>query len=669
MSPDKTKTHRLTALDGLRGISSLLVLATHIKLDIPQLTDSISFLPLRYVVRTVLNTGNISVGFFFILCGFLMAYLYENPPNYTQFVQKRYFRIFSVLIVAVVISFSVLYLGLQSVGLLLATLLLVPAVFRVGYAVLYKLLRNQFIFWLFIFFIGSQALVAFINYFIVFRIGAQEFFSLPKAIYTTFMFATNYTLTFIFGDYIPMVDGGYWSLVSEVMFYLVYPLVAWLLIAPLKKLSKYYWIAWYSASMVAGYGLSVLFRNLLSFDTAHIHFAHFFTVGMMIALAYKEKNIVLFKIITFLETPLGQLVGIVAYILPVASAFWLGQISGVYIPYIVTFCLAPLMGLAVIATIAQKSLLSRLLNARIFLLLGAISFPLYVIHSPIVNVMWKTMGVESNTSLWAPYLLITVCFSLLAAYYLHVVVEKFYFVVTKQMKRENTTALRAPQISTKMLIIGSAVLCVVAVFVAFQKDFGLLSIVQAHDRASLVLSQPNAIDISLLQTPILRGEFKAQSDNLGIVTMKIAYGGTIDHDRKAQEAKTTSSLIFRIREKGARTWLHESTHTSWKISSDKPYPFGFPEIANSQGKWYEFQLENTGATRQDYIVVLNLYENFHSVYKVTKDTIRTNPLAIAHLLLNKVSGAFLQREALLILGVYVVMLGFVIVIRKKSQSQ
>jgi uncharacterized membrane protein len=95
-SQSQPNSNRLTALDGLRGISSLLVLATHLKLDIPLLTDQIAFLPLRFIVRTIMNTGNISVGFFFILCGFLMAYLYEDPRSYVSFVQKRYLRIFTV---------------------------------------------------------------------------------------------------------------------------------------------------------------------------------------------------------------------------------------------------------------------------------------------------------------------------------------------------------------------------------------------------------------------------------------------------------------------------------------------------------------------------------------------------------------------------------------------
>lgn len=73
MSLSQSHSNRLTALDGLRGLSSLLVFATHLKLDIPLLTDQIGFLPYRFLLRTVMNTGNISVGFFFILCGFLMV--------------------------------------------------------------------------------------------------------------------------------------------------------------------------------------------------------------------------------------------------------------------------------------------------------------------------------------------------------------------------------------------------------------------------------------------------------------------------------------------------------------------------------------------------------------------------------------------------------------------
>lgn len=666
-SQSQPNSNRLTALDGLRGISSLLVLATHLKLDIPLLTDQIAFLPLRFIVRTIMNTGNISVGFFFILCGFLMAYLYEDPRSYVSFVQKRYLRIFTVLIVAVVVSFSVLYLGIKSVALLLATLILVPVAFRVVYIALFKLLQNRFIFRFFIFIIGSQIIVAFINYFIVFRIGAQEFYSLPKALYTSFMFATNYTLTFIFGDYIPMVDGGYWSLVAEVMFYLIYPFIAWLIIQPIKQLSKHYWTLWYFASMLTCFGLALLFKNLLSFDTAHIHFAHFFTVGMIIAMAYKENTKVLQQLLSFFESYLGQMVSILLYVIPVASAFWLGYISSTYTKYLVAYGLAPFMGLAVIALIAQRNILSRFLRTPIFLFLGAISFPLYVIHSPIVHVVWQTLRIESYPFRWLQFLVLATALSLGAAYYLHIVIERFYFIVTKQMK-QNMEMRRASrqQLSVK-LILSSLVICLVLIFVAFQQNFSLLSFVNNHDKQSLIIKNSSDAQYSLLENNKMHGTFKANEDNLGIVTMKIQHIGTINQDRGIQEKKDANILIFRVRKEEDKTWYHESQHISWKISSEKPYPFGFPQIAISRNKWFEFELESKGASIDDYSIVVDPGKNFRSVYKTSKSLLVHNPLLIIPIVWNKVYGAFSQREAQIVFVVYLFTLCFVWYVQDKAK--
>jgi len=664
MSQLQSNSNRLTALDGLRGLSSLLVLATHLKLDIPQITTQIPFMPLRFLLRTIMNTGNISVGFFFILCGFLMAYLYENPKSYVYFAQKRYLRIFTVLIVSVVISFAVVTLGMNTIPMLLFMLLLVPLVFRIGYAAALSILKHKFIFWFFILIISSQIIVAFINYFIVFRIGAQEFFSLPKALYTSFMFATNYTLTFIFGDYIPMVDGGYWSLVSEVMFYLVYPFIAWHIIKPLQRLSRYYWIAWFMVSMIACYGFSILFKNLLAFNTAHIHFAHFFTVGMMIALAYKSKSKFITKLITFFQTPVGQVVSILCYGIPVASAFWLGYISNPFTQYIVAYGLAPLMGLAVIALLAQKNYLTRLFNTRIFLALGTISFPLYVIHSPIVNVLWKTIEVQNTTDLWLLYLVLAVCLSIGAAYYLHIVIERFYFIATRTIQDPNPSKHTESVPSLKKLFFASLVICMVSIFVAFQQNFSLLSLVRSHDTSTLVIEGGNINDYSLLSNDKIRGSFLAYENKLGIVTMHLKHVGILKEETNAQDNKRSNVISFRIKEKGDSTWYHESQHIGWKISSEEPYPFGFPEFENSKNKWFEFEIESKRATEKDHTIILTPNKYLQTVYKIPKSVILKEPSSILLILQNKIYGAFSQLEAQIVMGIYAISVLFIWILNK-----
>lgn len=665
MSPSPQKT-RLTALDGLRGLSSLLVLATHLKLDTQEIVGQIGFVPLRFLVRTVLNTGNISVGFFFILCGFLMAYLYENPKSYLLFVQKRYSRIFTVFLVAVTISFAVMQLGIQSTGMLVLLIVVVPLVFKLGYITLHTILKTRFLFWFFIFIISSQAVIAFANYFIVFRMGAEEFYSLPKVVYTSFMYATNYTLTFIFGDYIPMVDGGYWSLVSEVMFYLVYPLVAWFLIQPMQKLSKHYWVLWYLASMICAYGLSLLFKNLLAFDTAHIHFAHFFTVGMMIALAYKSNFQPLDRLISFFQTPVGQFASILAYVFPVASAFWLGYIENQYTAYVVTFGLAPFMALAVIAVMGSRNSMSRLFSTKLFVFLGAISYPLYVIHSPIVHVLWNSLQVETNMSNVAYYLPLVIVASLAGAYYLHKVIESFYFAVTNKYKQDNQAPSKAMKLSGRKLLVGSLILCLVSVFIAFQKDFSLLSLVQSHDNTTLTLPTNKDSTYSLFEHGVFRGKFLANDNKMGIVMLSLKHIGAIHPDRSIQESLPSSVVRFRIREAGSKEWHHESQHTGWKISADEPYPFGFPEIADSKGKWYEFELSSEKATVGDHMLIIKPQENFRSVYKMSRSMVMREPLSMVRILQNKIYGAFSQPEAQTILLIYFFTIVFIVYVNRRA---
>lgn len=660
MSEPQSHSNRLTALDGLRGLSSFLVLITHLKLDTPQIINLIGFDPLRVLIRTLMNTGNISVGYFFILCGFLMVLLYESPQSYIGFVQKRYFRIFSVFIVAVCISFGVITLGIEGFVPLLALLVLIPIVLRLAYSACYAIARQKFLVLFFLFIIAVQIAVAFTNYFIVFRIGAQQFYALPNVIHTSFVFLTNATLTFIFSDYIPMLDGGYWSLVTEVMFYLIYPLVAWLLITPIKRLSKRYWILWYFASMITYYGFSVLFQNLLSFETAHVHFAHFFTVGMMIALAYKSQDPLLMKLIKFFETPIGHAVSIFVYVVPVGLAFWLGYISNPFTKYLVAYGFAPFMGLAVIAILAQRNVLARIFNTRLLLFLGAISFPLYVVHAPIVHVLWKMMNIGQNTQSWWVYVLFTVSLSLISALYIHRVVESIYFRVSTLSKREDQTARERKKLPIWKLLALASILMLTMIFVAFQKDFSILTLVRPHNVDSLLVTD------SLSEKGVVKGSFIAYEDKLGIVTMRIMHVGPLNPDRGEQEKKDSNTIIFRIRQKGSSQWYHESRHVGWKISPNESYPFGFPEIQSSKNIWYEFEIVSEGATPSDHVVLTDVMKEFRSVYKMSGSTIIRNPWILIPIIKDKVIGAFSTPDAQIIMMIYVFMIWFVWFIRRKA---
>jgi hypothetical protein len=142
--------------------------------------------------------------------------------------------------------------------------------------------------------------------------------------------------------------------------------------------------------------------------------------------------------------------------------------------------------------------------------------------------------------------------------------------------------------------------------------------------------------------------------------------GTIEEDTSVREKQNNNILFFRIREKGTHTWHHESQHIGWKISAEEPYPFGFPEFENSKNKWFEFEIESKNATETDYMNVLTPSKQLRTVYKVPKSTILKDPISIVSILQNKISGAFSQREAQVVIGVYATLVAFLWIVNKMS---
>ena len=98
-----TKPH-YELLDGLRGVAAILVLFYHI-------FEGFSFAELTNgagdgVIRT-LNHGHIAVDFFFILSGFVISYAYDdrwNSMNTWQFFKRRLIRLHPMLIMGAIIG-------------------------------------------------------------------------------------------------------------------------------------------------------------------------------------------------------------------------------------------------------------------------------------------------------------------------------------------------------------------------------------------------------------------------------------------------------------------------------------------------------------------------------------------------------------------------------------
>lgn len=105
----ETREGRYRALDGVRGIGALLVVAVHGLLALPgslwrpspELTESARIL--QYVTLVGYTVGDVAVRIFFALSGFVLALMLLNPlePSYRSFVVRRICRIYLPYIVVV----------------------------------------------------------------------------------------------------------------------------------------------------------------------------------------------------------------------------------------------------------------------------------------------------------------------------------------------------------------------------------------------------------------------------------------------------------------------------------------------------------------------------------------------------------------------------------------
>jgi len=91
----------------------------------------------------------------------------------------------------------------------------------------------------------------------------------------------------------------------------------------------------------------------------------------------------------------------------------------------------------------------------------------------------------------------------------------------------------------------------------------------------------------LLKGDKVWGTFHSKYTNLGIISLRF--------NNQNRDSKDT--LLFRLKEQGQDRWYYEAKYETDQFLPHKHFPFGFPVIANSDGKDYEFQLESLrGAT-------------------------------------------------------------------------
>ena len=130
-----------------------------------------------------------------------------------------------------------------------------------------------------------------------------------------------------------------------------------------------------------------------------------------------------------------------------------------------------------------------------------------------------------------------------------------------------------------------------------------------------------------------KGEFTARDNNLGIVAVRFQ---TYIRPPYLLEDR----YLFRIKEKGAKTWYYSNTYRSGLVYDVPFFPFGFPQIINSKGKTYEFEITTTNTNSVNRLSISKRYPVLQTKYKYSGKELLKNPGEMYKFILIKFTNAF-----------------------------
>lgn len=150
------------------------------------------------------------------------------------------------------------------------------------------------------------------------------------------------------------------------------------------------------------------------------------------------------------------------------------------------------------------------------------------------------------------------------------------------------------------------------------------TIVSFHD--ANILSETTAPIRALVSGSPLKGSVKALHNNFGTIRFRFTTYGRLNED----------TIHFRLREKGMTDWMVSNSHRTNIFSNGGMYPIGFPVLADSKGKTYEFELESETGTRQNSVGILTTYHPVASQYIYTRESLSGKPGDLIQFAIEKV---------------------------------
>ncbi len=446
----------------------------------------------------------------------------------------------------------------------------------------------------------------------------------------------NGTLTLPLGNYIPMIDGVYWSLAAEVLFYVLYATILVPIIALLRGIARIEKIFLLILLIPFFAGLNVLSARLFGFGLLQPEFGYYFVTGIVLGYLYRYKTALFQSIHRFFPGILGVLpVGF--FFLSVASKDQSFQYVERWVdPWLHILWALPLT-VALAVALDPKMLIARVLRSRILVFFGTISYSLYLSHSMVIHLVDKFVPVTSVQSN-AVNLGVSLLLSTLASSFLYYFLEKPYF-------HKQTPALRQPERSLSpffrnplAIITTFIVLFCASVVVAYQSNFNFFStIVPVNNLTMIEPKRMTEGKVDMATSPKVSFEFVSPNDEFGVLTLKLLHESRDGVEGKKQR------LIFSIKESGKNEWYATNSYALEEIGATDGDPYGFPVISDSKGKKFvvEFalqELDSPASARLDLTTV-------RGVYTVNKKALIQDPVKLTAYTFSRVQNIFSYADS------------------------
>jgi len=151
-----------------------------------------------------------------------------------------------------------------------------------------------------------------------------------------------------------------------------------------------------------------------------------------------------------------------------------------------------------------------------------------------------------------------------------------------------------------------------------------------------------------------KGEFVAQDNNLGILSVRFQTYVRPPYNLEDQ-------YLFKIKEKGARTWYYQNTYRSGLVYDVSFFPFGFPQVINSKGKTYDFEITALNTNSINALSISTRYPVLQSKYKYSRHELLQNKKELINFLIIKFSNAFKTPDVLFSSLIYLLPLIFYLI--------